>query len=256
MLRPVMLRGLAAAGLLVMASAAALAADEIRVKGDSVNLRDGPSEDAKVQDRVGPGDELVQIKRQGDWYNVRVKSSGKEGWIAAALIETKAAEPEKAPAAADGGSEGAGEVVFREEGEASVYDDKFQGKKTASGKRFDQKQPQAAHPELPLGSQATIVNPDTGKKVDVEIVDRGPYAKGRDLDLSEGAAAKLGIGKDLKKEGDADVQIEATKDQVEQAIEDPEDVGKVEKQLKKARQSAAKEGTPQPAPAPKLEAPQ
>jgi rare lipoprotein A len=256
MLRPLMLRGLAAAGLLVMASAAALAADEIRVKGDSVNLRDGPSEDAKVQDRVGPGDELVQLKREGDWYKVRLKASGKEGWIAAALIESKAAELEKAPAAGDGGSDGAGQVVFREEGEASVYDDKFQGKKTASGKRFDQKQPQAAHPDLPLGSEATVVNPDTGKKVEVEIVDRGPHAKGRDLDLSEGAAARLGITKDVKKEGDAEVHIEATKDQVQQAIEDSEDVGKVEKQLKKARQSAAKDGTPQPAPVPKLDPPQ
>jgi rare lipoprotein A len=255
MLRPVMLRGLAAAGLLVMASAAALAAgEEIRVKGDSVNLRDCPSEHAKVQDRVGPGDELVQLKREGDWYNVRLKASGKEGWIAAALIEAKPAEAAKSPAGDVPG--GAGEVVFREEGEASVYDDKFQGKKTASGKRFDQKDAVAAHPELPLGSQVTVVNPDTGKQVEVEIVDRGPYAKGRDLDLSEGAAAKLGITKDVKKEGDADVRIEATKDQVQQAIEDPEDVGKVEKQLKKARQSAAKDGTPQPAPAPKLEAPQ
>jgi rare lipoprotein A len=85
-------------------------------------------------------------------------------------------------------------VVFREKGEASVYDDKFQGKKTASGDKFDQRKPVAAHPDLPLGSQATITNPDTGKKVEVEIVDRGPYAKGRDLDLSEGAARQLGVG--------------------------------------------------------------
>jgi rare lipoprotein A len=250
-LRSVLLAGLVMAGPVT----AFAASDELRVKGDRVNLRASPSEKAKVQGRVGQGDEMVQLKREGQWYHVRVKSSGKEGWVAAEFIET-ADEPAKAPAAADSSSGDSAPVVFREEGETSVYDDKFQGKKTASGKRFDQKEPMAAHPELPLGSEVTVVDPDSGRKVDVEIVDRGPYAKGRDLDLSEGAANKLGINKDLKKEGEAEVRIEATKDQVEQAIEEPEEVDEVEKQLRKARQSATKEGTPQPAPAPKLEAPQ
>jgi rare lipoprotein A len=114
----------------------------------------------------------------------------------------------------------------------------------------------AAHPELPLGSQATITNPDTGKTVEVEIVDRGPYAKGRDLDLSEGAARQLGLGTEVKKEGDADVVIEATKGQVEQAIEGPEDEKKVERQLREARREAAKDGTPQPRVATDLDPPQ
>jgi rare lipoprotein A len=163
-----------------------------------------------------------------------------------------------AQAAEQPGGGGAGEngpVVFREKGEASVYGDEFQGKKTASGERFDQRKPVAAHPDLPLGSEATITNPDTGKKVEVEIVDRGPYVKGRDLDLSEGAAQQLGVGKEVKQEGDADVVIEVTKEQVEQAIEDPEDEKKVEKQLGKARQKAAAEGTQQPKPEPDLAAP-
>ena len=255
MLRPRMLRGMAMAGLLLLGSGAALA-EELRLKGERVNLRAGPSEDAKVKSRLGPDDALIQLKREGDWYSVRVVATGEEGWIAADLVEAASAEPARPPAASDGGAGGGGPVIFREEGEASVYGDEFQGKKTASGKRFDQKQPVAAHPDLPLGSQATVVNPDNGKKVDVEIVDRGPYAKGRDLDLSEGAAAAVGVTKDIKKEGDAQVRIEATKDQIEQAIEDPEDVGEVEKQLRKARQSAAKEGTPQPAAGPKLEAPE
>jgi rare lipoprotein A len=146
-------------------------------------------------------------------------------------------------------------VVFREKGEASVYGDEFQGKKTASGEKFDQRKPMAAHPDLPLGSEATITNPDTGKKVEVEIVDRGPYAKGRDLDLSEGAVQQLGVAKEIKEEGDADVLIEATEGQVERAIEEPKDEKKVEKQLGEARQEAAKDGTPQPRPAPDLEPP-
>lgn len=252
MLRPVMLRRMAAVGLLVMASAAALAAEEeVRVKGDSVNLRAGPSEDAKVKGQVGQKDELVQLGREGDWYRVRVKATGEEGWIAAQLVE--AAKEETADKAAAAGNDDA--VVFREKGEASVYDDKFQGKKTASGERFDQKKPQAAHPELPLGTQATVINPETGKKTEVEIVDRGPYAKGRDLDLSEGAAAAVGVTKEIKKEGDATVEIVVTKEQAQAAVEDPDEVDKVEKQLKKARQSAAREGTPQPQTPVELEPP-
>ena len=87
------------------------------------------------------------------------------------------------------------------------------------------------------------------------MVDRGPYAKGRDLDLSEAAAKKLGVLPEVRKEGEAEVRIEATKGQVEEAIDKPEEVGKVEEQLKEARKEAAKDGTPQPKLVPRLEAP-
>ena len=147
-------------------------------------------------------------------------------------------------------------VVFREEGEASVYGDEFQGKRTASGERFDQREPMAAHPELPLGSAATVTNPDTGRKVEVEIVDRGPHAKGRVLDLSESAATQLGVAEEIKEEGEAEVRIEATKDQVEKAIDTPKEEEKVERQLGEARREAAKDGTPQPRVVIDLEPPQ
>jgi rare lipoprotein A (peptidoglycan hydrolase) len=143
-------------------------------------------------------------------------------------------------------------VVFREEGEASYYGDQFQGRKTASGERFDQKDMTAAHPELPLGSEVTVENPETGKKVEVEINDRGPYAKGRDIDLSKAAAQRLGI----TEEGVAEVEIEATKSQVEEAIDHPKEEPKVEKDLREARREAAQEGTPQPRPLPELDPPQ
>lgn len=145
-----------------------------------------------------------------------------------------------------------GKVVYREEGEASYYSDKFQGRKTASGERLDQNDLTAAHPELPLGSEATVIDPDTGKKVEVEIIDRGPHVEGRDIDLTKAAAKKLGI----TKEGVAEVRIEATKEQIEEAIDSPKEAKKVEAQLKEARKEAAKEGTPQPRPLPDLEAPQ
>lgn len=142
-------------------------------------------------------------------------------------------------------------VVFREEGEASYYGKGFNGKKTASGERFDQDELTAAHPELPLGSEVTVTNPETGKEVEVEVNDRGPYAKGRDIDLSRAAASELGI----IKEGVAPVEIEATKSQVEEAIDSPKEGPKVERALKEARKEAAAEGTPQPGSVPELAPP-
>lgn len=142
-------------------------------------------------------------------------------------------------------------VVYREEGTASYYADKFEGKKTASGERFDQDKLTAAHPELPLGSEVTVKNPETGKEIEVEVNDRGPYVGSRDIDLSKAAAKELGI----TEEGVAPVEIEATKSQVEEAIDSPREEPKVEKDLAEARKEAAQEGTPQPRPLPELEAP-
>jgi rare lipoprotein A len=141
--------------------------------------------------------------------------------------------------------------VFRQEGQASYYGDREQGKKTASGERFDPREPVAAHPVLPFGSEVTVKSPETGKEVTVKVIDRGPNVPDRDIDLSKGAARKLGI----TKEGVAPVEIEATKGQVEKAIDAPQEVPKVEKQLNEARREAVQEGTPQPAPPPKLDAP-
>jgi rare lipoprotein A len=102
-------------------------------------------------------------------------------------------------------SDGKGEPVVEQTGEASWYGKGFHGKKTASGERFNQNDHTAAHPTLPLGTEATVTNLETGKSVEVEINDRGPYVKGRDIDLSKEAAGKIGIHKD----GTAPVKIEA-----------------------------------------------
>lgn len=98
-----------------------------------------------------------------------------------------------------------GEPVIEQTGEASWYGKDFQGKKTASGETFDQHDLTAAHPTLPLGTEATVTNLETGKSVDVEINDRGPYTKGHDIDLSKEAAKEIG----MKKDGAAPVKIEA-----------------------------------------------
>jgi rare lipoprotein A len=78
-------------------------------------------------------------------------------------------------------------------GVASWYGRAFAGRRTASGERFDPNDMTAAHRSLPLGSIARVTNPATGHFIHVEINDRGPYAKGRILDLSRRAAARLGI---------------------------------------------------------------
>jgi rare lipoprotein A (peptidoglycan hydrolase) len=100
-----------------------------------------------------------------------------------------------------------GEKVVEQVGEASYYGKGFHGKKTAGGKKFNQGDRTAAHPTLPLGSEAKVTNLETGKSVEVEINDRGPYAKGRDIDLSKAAAKEIGID---KKNGEAPVKIEAS----------------------------------------------
>lgn len=98
-----------------------------------------------------------------------------------------------------------GKPIVEQVGEASFYGPGFHGKKTATGEKFDQNEKTAAHPTLPLGTEATVTNLETGDSVDVKINDRGPYVKGRDIDLSKAAAKELGMTKD----GVAPVKIEA-----------------------------------------------
>ena len=99
-----------------------------------------------------------------------------------------------------------GEHVIEQVGEASYYGKHHQGKDTANGETFNQHALTAAHPTLPLGSEVKVTNLENGKSVQVEINDRGPYTKGRDIDLSKKAAQEIGV---TKKEGEAPVKIEA-----------------------------------------------
>lgn len=80
-----------------------------------------------------------------------------------------------------------------QQGYASFYHDKFQGRTTASGVPFDQNQLTAAHRQLPFGTEVVVQRPDTGQEVTVVINDRGPFIKGRIIDLSKRAARKLGL---------------------------------------------------------------
>ena len=78
-------------------------------------------------------------------------------------------------------------------GLASWYGAKHQGKRTASGEIFDQNKFTAAHRTLPWGSIVKVTNLDNGKSVEVRINDRGPFKKGRVIDVSRAAARALGM---------------------------------------------------------------
>ncbi|WP_321922947.1 septal ring lytic transglycosylase RlpA family protein [Paraburkholderia guartelaensis] len=93
---------------------------------------------------------------------------------------------------------------FHETGRASWYGRAFHGRRTASGERFNMKALTAAHRTLPLGSYVRVSVPGTSKWVVVKINDRGPYARGRVLDLSYAAAKILGV----QHAGTAKVNIE------------------------------------------------
>lgn len=75
----------------------------------------------------------------------------------------------------------------RESGMASYYGNEFQSRKTASGERFDQGRLTAAHRKLPFGTRVKVTNTHNGRSVVVRINDRGPFVKGRVIDLSSSA---------------------------------------------------------------------
>lgn len=83
--------------------------------------------------------------------------------------------------------------VPSQRGYASWYGPNFHGRRTASGERYDMHQMTAAHPSLPFGTLVTVRNAENGREAVVRVNDRGPYSKGRILDLSFEAAKQLGV---------------------------------------------------------------
>lgn len=79
------------------------------------------------------------------------------------------------------------------QGSASYYAAKFNGRRTASGERFDNAAMTAAHRTLPFGSRVRVTNPANGRSVVVRINDRGPFTRGRVIDVSRAAAEELGM---------------------------------------------------------------
>ena len=92
-------------------------------------------------------------------------------------------------------------------GIASYYGKKFHRKLTANGQRFNMYKVSAAHKTLPLGTRVKVTNLNNGKSIRLTINDRGPFKKGRILDLSYKAAQKLGF----VNEGTTKVRIDVIK---------------------------------------------
>jgi rare lipoprotein A len=91
-------------------------------------------------------------------------------------------------------------------GKASIYASKFAHRKMANGRAMDPSRDNAAHRTLPLGTKALVRNLETGKSAVVTIEDRGPYVRGRIVDLSPATAEKIGLG---RKAGLAEVELTA-----------------------------------------------
>jgi len=83
--------------------------------------------------------------------------------------------------------------MSEETGKAGVYADGFEGRPTANGEIFDGSAMTAAHPSLPLPSLVQVINQSNGREIVVRVNDRGPFAGGRIMDLSDRAGDMLGI---------------------------------------------------------------
>ena len=94
---------------------------------------------------------------------------------------------------------------YKTKAHASYYADRFHGKRTASGKIFDMNGMTAAHKKLPFGTKVKVTNEANGKMVIVEVTDRGPFVKGREIDLSKKAFMMIAGNKNS---GNATVTME------------------------------------------------
>ena len=110
--------------------------------------------------------------------------------------------------------------IVHEKTQASYYHDKFNGRKTASGAVFSNKKYTAAHKTLPFGTKVRVTNLSNDESIIVEINDRGPFSKGRHLDLSKKAFMEL---THHKAKGTLNVKIEALPDNYEELKEDLQD---------------------------------
>lgn len=111
----------------------------------------------------------------------------------AAAVEVVPRDPIAAPAAVPENPASFPQETVLGRGSASYYAAKFDGRRTASGERFDNDDLTAAHRTLPFGTRVRVTALSTGRSVIVRINDRGPFHAGRMIDVSRAAAAELGL---------------------------------------------------------------
>ena len=116
--------------------------------------------------------------------------------LAAGCAERQPTQPPQAPAST--------QERFTQSGKASYYARMHHGQRTANGETHDQNALVAAHRSLPFGTRVRVTNQQNGKQVIVRINDRGPFRRGRIIDVSRAAAAQL----DMLERGVVRVRIE------------------------------------------------
>lgn len=95
------------------------------------------------------------------------------------------------------------QLGYVQTGKASYYAEKFHGRQTANGERFNMYAMTCAHKKIQFNSLLEVTNLNNGKKVILRVNDRGPYAKGRVIDLSKGAAKRI----DMIRDGVVNIKI-------------------------------------------------
>ena len=88
-------------------------------------------------------------------------------------------------------------LPYKKGSHASYYADKFHGRRTASGVLFDMNKYTAAHKKFPFGTKLKVTNEANGKSVIVEVIDRGPFVRSREIDLSKRAFMEIAKNKGI-----------------------------------------------------------
>lgn len=127
------------------------------------------------------------------WLAILTALSGVTPAFSATRSEGRAAHHRPAQSATQSAAQSATQLAAQV-GTASHYGRGRAGRLTASGERFDPEAMTCAHKTLPLGSVVKVTDIATGKHVSVKVNDRGPYVRGRIVDLSDKAARELGAG--------------------------------------------------------------
>lgn len=206
MLRPILLV-LAALSLPVFAAGCAVEPETSEEMGETSNAITGNLDEgaqfvttSRLNFRTGPGTEYPKVTPvslrigavvtildgtpQNSFYNVSVEGQDETGWVHGNFIK------ESTPVAKDDGDDevpkaGTGNI---ETCKASFY---TTGQKTANGERFNTNDLTAAHKTLKFNTMVRVTNTKTGATVDVRINDRGPFIKGRCIDLSRASFAAI-----------------------------------------------------------------
>jgi rare lipoprotein A len=185
---------------LTLAAATALAVSIVAVAPGSGSSGD----DGDLSTRAAGEIEIREVDPQLETALAEAKRAEAEADVAEAsaeeLADREASEPGPAevqaaeaeqPEEPQAEQQPAGAV--HQTGEASWYGPGFAGNTTANGETYDPRAMTAAHRSLPFGTQVQVTNLNNGSTVTVRINDRGPYAGGRIIDLSEAAAEQIGM---------------------------------------------------------------